>query len=186
MNKTESMASIRNVAVVAAMIMFTSSCANQSFQLTSGSSLSPQKMQNLVLRPKYPAIYKIPEGTKQKYEAAFPAIHMTNVCVVGNDGGAKPEQPYYYLNTEVTKYKPGSPFGRLLMTPVIAFGLWGSFVDVDFTICDSATDAPLGKGVIRKANQWGGAVGGSITSETQLEACPKEIMDDLNSIMVQK
>jgi len=59
MNKTESMASIRNVAVVAAMIMFTSSCANQSFQLTSGSSLSPQKMQNLVLRPKYPAIYKI-------------------------------------------------------------------------------------------------------------------------------
>ena len=186
MNKMENMTGIQNVAVVAAMIMITSSCANQSFQTTSGSSLSPQKMQHLVLRAKYPEVYKIPDGTKQKYEAAFPAIRLPNVCVVGKDGDTKLEQPYYYLNTEVTKYKPGSPFGRLLMTPVIAFGLWGSFVDVDFTICDSVTDAPLGKGVIRKANQWCGAVGSSITSETQLEACPKEIMDDLNSVMVKK
>jgi hypothetical protein len=70
-----------------------------------------------------------------------------------------------------------------MMTPVIAFGWWGSYVNVDFSICDPSTGAPLGNGVIRKANLWGGMVGLSITSETQLEACPKEIMDDLNSVI---
>ena len=88
-----------------------------------------------------------------------------------------------YLNAEVTKYEPGSPIGRFLMTPVIAFGLWGSFVNVDFTICDPSTNMPLGSGVIRKANQWGGVVGGSITTETQLPVCPKEIIEDLDSVV---
>ena len=180
---------VRTVVLATTVIVITSGCANQGFQMTSGSALLPQGMQQLVLRAKYPEnlASKIPEKTKQTYEAAFlRKTSKPNVRVVGKAADAKPETPYYYLNTEVTKYKPGSPFGRLMMTPVIAFGLWGSYVNVDFTICDPSTDAPLGSGVIRKANLWGGTVGGSITSETQLEACPEEIMDDLDSFMKKK
>jgi hypothetical protein len=176
------------VGAAATVIVITSGCANQSFQMTSGSTLSPEGMQHLILHVRYPESMasKIPAQTKQTYEAAFFKISKPNIRVVGKATDAKPEQPFYYLNTEVTKYKPGSPFGRFLMTPVIAFGLWGSYVDVDFTIYDPATDVPLGIGVIRKANLWGGYIGGSITSETQLEACPKEIMDDLDSAMKKK
>ncbi len=185
MSKTRIKNSVRNVVAVTTLIVITSGCANQGFQLTSGSTLSPQGMQHMVLRAKYPEplAAKIPAGTRQAYETAFLKITNQNVRVVGNGIEAKPEAPYYYLNTEVTKYKPGSPFGRFMMTPVIAFGWWGSYVNVDFSICDPSTGAPLGNGVIRKANLWGGMVGLSITSETQLEACPKEIMDDLNSVI---
>jgi len=165
-----------------------SGCANQGFLMKSGSTLSPQGMQRLVLRAKYSESLagRIPSQTKTNYEAAFLKITNLNVRVVGNVNAPKPEAPYYYLNAEVTKYKPGSPTGRWLMTPVIAFGLWGSYVNVDFSICDPDTNAALGSGIIRKANLWGGAIGKSITSENQLEVCPKEIMADLDSVMKKK
>lgn len=179
---------VRNAVAATALIVITSGCANQGFQMTSGSTLSPEGMQHMVLRAKYPdhLATKIPAVTRQTYEAAFLKITNLNVRVVGNNNDAEPQAPYYYLDTEVTKYKPGSPTGRWLMTPVIAFGLWGSYVNVDFSICDSSTGAALGNGVIRKANLWGGAAGQSITSETQLEVCPKEIMNDLDSVMKKK
>ncbi len=188
MNKTKIKGGVRNAIVAATLIAITTGCANQGFKLKSGSPLSPQGMQHLVLRAKYPESLaaKIPIQARQTYEAAFLKITNLNVRVVGNDNDPKPEAPYYYLNTEVTKYKPGSPTGRFLMTPAIAFGLWGSYVNVDFSICDPATDAALGNGVVRKANLWGGAVGRSITSENQLEVCPEEIMDDLDAVMKKK
>jgi hypothetical protein len=65
----------------------------------------------------------------------------------------------------------------------MAFLGWGSFVYVDYSVCDPSTDVPLGNGVIRKANLWWGYFGQAITSETELEACPQEIMDELDSFM---
>lgn len=176
---------VRNAFVGVAMLVLVSGCASTPFQMTSGNHLSPEGMQHMVLRAKYvePLATKIPEKTKAKYEATFRSLTNLNVRVVAKDSDPKPEVPYYYLNTEVTKYKPGSRVLRMLMTPVIAFGLWGSYVDVDYSICDPSTDAPLGTGVVRKSNLWGGSLGGSITSETQLESCPKAILGELDSFM---
>ena len=142
----------------------------------------------MILRPKYSeaVVVKIPETTRLNYESAFNKIDKPTVRVINNNNVSKQHTPCYYLNTEITKYKPGSPIGRFLLTPAIAFGLWGSYVNVDFNISDPSTGAVLGTGMIRKANQWGGIVGLMITSETQLEACPQEIMDDLNSVMNKK
>jgi hypothetical protein len=140
-------------------------------------------MQHLVLRAKYPEnlANRIPATTRRRYESAF--LKMTNhsVHVVGRDNDPKPNAPYYYLQTEVTKYKPGSPYARVV--PLMAFLGWGSFVYVDYSVCDPSTDVPLGNGVIRKANLWWGYFGQAITSETELEACPQEIMDELDSFM---
>ena len=183
--KSAKIASGARHTLAAIALITLSGCVNQGFQMPSGSNLSPQGMRNMVLCAKYPepAATEIPKVTRQNYESAFLAISNLAVRVVSTTGDSKPQAPYYYLNTEITKYKPGSPVGRFLMTPVIAFGLWGSYVNVDFSISDPDTDAVLGKGVIRKANLWGGMLGQSITSETQLEACPKEIMEDLDSVV---
>lgn len=168
----------------ALIVMLASGCASVPFQMKSGAKLSPEGMHNLILRAKYPPALasKIPAQTKAKYEESFAKVTNVNVRVTGKDGDPKPAEPYYYLDTEVTKYKPGSAFLRMMMTPVIAFGLWGSYVDVTYSISDPATDTALGNGMIRKSNLWGGSLGGSITSETQLEACPKAIIKSLGSI----
>jgi hypothetical protein len=47
-------------------------------------------------------------------------------------------------------------------------------------IYDPTSNASLGKESLRKANQWGGLVGLSITWETELEACPDEILGQLD------
>jgi len=185
MKRTEIRNGELKLFVALILLVFVSGCANQAFQVTSGATLSPQAMQHMVLRAKYPEplASKIPVMAKQSYETAFLSISKPNVRVIAKDTDPNPEKPYYYLDTEVTKYKPGSPIGRLLLTPVFAFGLWGSYVNVDYSIYDPATKTSLGSGIIRKANLWGGILGKSITSETQLHDCPEEIMDELDSVM---
>jgi hypothetical protein len=182
---TEIRSRVCNAVIVVVAGMLVSGCANQAFKMTGGGSLSPEGMQHMVLRAKYPEgiSSEIPDESKRVFENTFLRFKRRNVSVVGKESDPRPESPYYYLDTEVTKYKPGSPFGRFLLTPAIAFGLWGSFVDVDYSVCDPTTNASLGKGVIRKANLWGGLVGLTITSETQLEDCPSEVLDALDNAM---
>lgn len=174
----------RSLVALAGLLLF-SGCANQGFQWTGTAELSPGAMQRLVLRTTYPepAAQKIPAATKSAYESAFLDSTFPAVRVIAKNRSLKPNADAYYLDAEVTRYKPGSPVGRFLMTPVIAFGLWGSYVDVSFALVDPANREILGKGMVRKANLWGGAVGRSITAETQLVACPGEILGDLRSFV---
>ena len=172
------------IAAIAAALV-SSGCANQGFRWTSDTEFSPSAMKRMVLRTSYSGdiASRIPSETKSVYESAFLTATNLDVRVFAKNRTLKPNANAYYLDAEVTKYKPGSPVGRALMTPVIAFGLWGSYVDVSFALVDPANQEILGKGMVRKANLWGGAVGRSITAESQLVACPDEILKDLQSFV---
>lgn len=179
--------SVRAVLAGITMLLLVTGCANQSFRMTGGSSLSPQGMQNLQLRSKCaPSLAnKIPIQARQEYEAKFFEINNGHaIRVVDNETTLTSGQTYYYLDAEITKYKPGSPRGRAFIAPVFIFGLWGSYVDVLYSVKDPSTNAILGTGIVRKANLWGGLfIRRNITSETQLKNCPEEILNDLNSFM---
>jgi hypothetical protein len=178
---------VRVVLTGITMLLLVTGCANQSFRMTGGSSLSPQGMQNLQLRFKYaPSLAnKIPIYVRQEYEANFFGFNNDNaVRIVDNETTLTSGQTYYYLDAEIKKYKPGSPRGRSFIAPVFIFGLWGSYVNVLYSVKDPSTNAILGTGIVRKANLWGGLfIRRNITSETQLRACPEEILNDLNSFM---
>ena len=172
-----------NVAVAAVLAAVTSGCANQGFHLTGNQGLHAERLQRMILRPAYAerVANSIPASAKLNFEDGFVQHTNTAARVVAKQDEVQPSEDHYVLDAEVTKYSPGSPILRWLMTPVVVGGLWGSYVNVDYSLSDPSADEAIGSGVIRKANLWGGKIGRTITAESQLRACPKEILRELET-----
>lgn len=164
-----------------------SGCANQGFRLTGTTELSPTAMQNLVLRSscKESIEDKVPPFVIQDLEDEFLAIKDKKAKAIGLEADVKPTGEYYYLAMEISKYKPGSPTLRKIITPVVFFGLGGSYVNVDYAVYPASGDKPLGRGKIRKANLFGGQLGETVTAATQIKDCSREIMTALDMHMKQ-
>jgi hypothetical protein len=162
-------------------VLVATGCVNQGFHTLNGATIDKQGMQTLRLEPVWSQkmLDRVPEAQRREFEYALTQIRESAVRVYGNLLNVDSTDPHYVLQTEVTKYRPGSAFLRFLITPVLLGGLGGSYVNVNFGLVDPTSGSRVGEGIVRKANLWGGFVGASITAETQLRQCPEEILDDL-------
>lgn len=163
-------------------VLVATGCANQGFHTLGGATIDKQRMETLRLEALWSQELqdKVPESQRAGFEYSFENFKKFALEVYRNLENTDSTPPHYVLQTEVTKYKPGSPVLRFLITPVLLGGLGGSYVNVTFGLLDPTSGMRVGEGIVRKANLWGGFVGASITAETQLQKCPEEVLEDLD------
>jgi hypothetical protein len=170
---------IRVAVLFMCMSLLATGCANHAFQLASGSAIEKRRMETLLVEPVTLGKEVKSEVPTPVYDSKLRAISKEPIKLLFSSPPADPPDGGYVLFSEVTKYKPGSPVLRFLITPVFLGGLGGSYVYVQYELRDPQSKRTLGTGTVRKANLWGGIVGASINAQGQLEEAAVEVLDGL-------
>ena len=170
---------IRVAALFTCMSLLATGCANHVFQLASGSTIEKHRMETLRVEPITLGEEVKSEVPTSVYDSKLREISREPIELLFSSLLAGPPDRGYVLFSEVTKYKPGSPVLRFLITPVLLGGLGGSYVYVRYELRDPQSKETLGAGTVRKAHLWGGIVGAIYNAEMQLEKAAVEVFDGL-------